>query len=192
MVELNVKAVQLSESKQLKDLMEKGFRAFLISDHIEPTSVLNQLQRIDDMVILFLSGIRDAGSLYDAIGETQIFAKLFKSSEISLHKSFSSGIYEWPRLHRDKILLCVPELHGEPGNFLLTEQVALYNYENLKSHYFFDNRDSDEVTLLQKQFQNSVRKNILIGVYSNDDNFPSKKQYNKLRSHGAHLIFKSK
>lgn len=190
MVDLNVKAVQLSESKQLKDLMEEGFRAFLISDHVEPTAVLEQLQRTDDMVILFLSGIRDANSLYDAIGETNIFNKLFKSTEISLNKSFSSGIYEWPKL--DKILLCVPELRGEPGNFLLTEQVALYNYEKLKSHKFFDKRDSDEVTLLQKQFKNSVRKNILIGVYSNDDSFPSKKQYNRLRSHGAHLIFKSK
>jgi len=93
MVDLNVKAVQLSESKQLKDLMEKGFRAFLISDHVEPTAVLEQLQRTDDMVILFLSGIRDANSLYDAIGETNIFNKLFKSTEISLHKSFSSGIF---------------------------------------------------------------------------------------------------
>ncbi len=187
-----IKGIFIEPDTDLTSAIRKGYRAFLVVS-VDPTKVLDELIKEEENLpyYIFLKGDHDLDNLYKFIGDVIGFDRVLKKDEVKIYKGISRGIYEWPEKIHKKFVLCYPSYKGDAGGFIMVDSSALYDYEELKSSRLFDERDSDEIDLVQRNFKNSVRRGRLIGVYSRNKGFPKKGEQKKILKHGAQIIFEN-
>ena len=188
----DIKAIYIKQGTDLHNIIKDGYRVFLVNS-VDPSLVLQKLNEEGENFpyFIFLMGDHDLESLYKFIGDTIGFQHFLQDQAVPVYKGMSKGIYEWPDKIYRKFVLCYPDYKGDAGGFILVECTALYNYADLKSSRLFDERDSDEIDLIQKNFKNSVRRGRLIGVFSESEGFPKGGERKNILKHGAHIIFET-